>query len=173
VDRRRGEFEEFANASVGRLVRTAYALTGDFSTAEDLVQEVLAQVFIAWPRVTDPFSYARRALVNRSNNRWRDRSRRPETALTAEHDREDRDRITNSDDRDALIRAILALPSRQRAVVVLRFLEELTPAETADALSCSIGTVKSQTSKALARLRVLLPPDGKVPAARSPLRRTS
>jgi RNA polymerase sigma-70 factor (sigma-E family) len=133
-------------------------LTGDRGAAEDLVQEVFERLYVAWPRIDDPSAYAQRALVNRGTNRWRQRSRHPETTLTEAHDGAVGDTSTLSDDRDSLIRVIALLPARQRAVIVLRYLEDLSEAETAQALSCSVGTVKSQTSRALARLRELLNP---------------
>jgi RNA polymerase sigma factor (sigma-70 family) len=114
--------------------------------------------------VDDPLAYARRSLVNASANRWRWRARRREVPLTDSHDVVVADAGPRHDQRDELIRAIAMLPARQRAVVVLRFLEDLTEAQTAVALGCSVGTVKSQTSRALARLRELVGTTDEVPA---------
>lgn len=153
------EFDDFVAASSTRLLRTAFALTGDLTAAEDLVQDTFERLYVAWPRVDDPRAYAHRSLINHSHNRWRSRARRPESALTDAHDHPSPDGTDHSDDRDAVVRAIAALPARQRAVIVLRFLEDLSEADTAHALSCSVGTVKSQTSRALARLREVVGAD--------------
>jgi RNA polymerase sigma-70 factor (sigma-E family) len=149
-------FDEFVVASATRLLRSAFALTGDRAAAEDVVQDVLERLYIAWPRVDDPLAYCRRALINRSTNRWRNRRRHPEISLTDSHDRATTDVAAQSDDRDALMRAIAILPPRQRAVVVLRYLDDLSETDSARLLGCSVGTVKSQTARALARLREVL-----------------
>jgi RNA polymerase sigma-70 factor (sigma-E family) len=156
VAERRDDFDQFVAASATRLLRAAYAMTGDRGAAEDLVQEVLERLYVAWPRIDDPLAYSRRALVNQSTNRWRHRRRHPETALTEQHDRAAFDVTGRSDERDAVVRAIATLPPRQRAVIVLRFLDDLSEADTAVVLGCSVGTVKSQTSRALGRLRQVL-----------------
>jgi RNA polymerase sigma-70 factor (sigma-E family) len=152
---RGSEFDDFVVGMSPRLLRAAIVLTGDRAAAEDLLQDVFERVYVAWPRIDDPLAYARRALVNAANGRWRSRSRRPEVALSAAYDvsSEGRDSLA---ERDALLRAIAQLPPRQRAVVVLRYLEDMTEADTAATLSCSSGTVKSQASRALATLRGLL-----------------
>jgi RNA polymerase sigma-70 factor (sigma-E family) len=147
------EFDGFVIASGDRLLRAAFALTGDRGAAEDLVQDVLERLYVAWPRIADPLAYARRALVNHSHNRWRHRARHPEIALADHHDRPTADASDGHDQRDALVRAIATLPPRQRAVIVLRFLEDLSEADTARLLDCSAGTVKSHTARAIARLR--------------------
>lgn len=162
MSQRGAEFDEFVVASSQRLLRTAFALTGDRVAAEDLVQDVLEKLYVAWPRVDDPPAYARRALVNHSNNRWRTRGRRPESPLTEAHEISVADGTSRSDDHDAVVRAITTLPARQRAVIVLRFLDDLSEHDTAVALSCSVGTVKSQTSRALAKLRDVLGADDPV-----------
>lgn len=132
------------------------ALTGDRSAAEDLLQDVLERMYVAWPRIDDPAAYARRALVNASTNRWRLRGRRPERPLDDAPEPLVSDRTEEHGRRDELVRAVACLPPRQRAVVVLRFLEDLSEAETARALGCTAGTVKSQTARALAKLRDLV-----------------
>lgn len=161
------DFDEFVAATSHRLIRTAFALTGDRGAAEDLVQDTLERLYVAWPRVDDPQAYTNRALVNHSHNRWRRRARHPEATLTDAHDRAVGDATSRTDDRDALVRALMTLPTRQRAVIVLRFLNDLSEADTADALSCSVGTVKSQTSRAIARLREVLATDDHPTPARS------
>jgi RNA polymerase sigma-70 factor (sigma-E family) len=150
------EYDEFVVSAAPRLTRAAYAMTGDRHAAEDLVQDVFERLYVAWPRVDDPAAYARRALVNHGKNRWRGRARRPEVALADGHEIATDDESGRSADHDLLVRAAAQLPHRQRAVVVLRFLEDLSEAETAHALGCSTGTVKSQTARAIARLRVLV-----------------
>jgi RNA polymerase sigma-70 factor (sigma-E family) len=146
-------FEAFV-AMHGRWLATlCYALTGHSTDAEDLAQDVLARLYAAWPRVDDPRAYARRAAANASSDRWRRRGRRPEVPFGERHDRPNDDPTAQADDRRLLVEAIRLLPSRQRAVVVLRYLEDLTESEVAALLGCSVGTVKSQTSRALARLR--------------------
>jgi RNA polymerase sigma-70 factor (sigma-E family) len=158
VTTRGSDFDEFVTAAATRLLRVAYGLTGDRGAAEDLLQDVLERLYVAWPRVEDPMAYSRRALVNHSANRWRRRARHPEVALTAGHERAAADPTSRADDRDALVRALATLPARQRAVIILRFLDDLSEADTAAALGCSAGTVKSQTARALGRLRIALDP---------------
>lgn len=156
MTRRGSDFDDFVAGAAAGLHRMAYALTGERAAAEDLVQDVLERMFVAWPRVDEPLAYARRALVNRSANRWRSRARRREVALAEPVEIPVADTTDHHGRRDQLVRAISTLPPRQRSVVVLRFLADLSEAETAAALGCSAGTVKSQTSRALARLREVL-----------------
>lgn len=171
--RERGaDFDEFVAGAAARLSRMAFALTGDRGAAEDLVQDVLERLYVAWPRVQDPFAYARRALMNASTNRWRRRARRPEVRLSASHDVAVDDATPATVQRDELVRAVASLPARQRAVVVLRFLEDLSEAETAAVMSCSTGTVKSQTSRALTRLRQTLTDPEDVEGIPAPSRRS-
>lgn len=151
------EFVDFATASRSSLRRTAFLLCGDWELASDLVQEALVKVYVAWPRIENKGgglkAYARRCLVNLATDRGRRRSstERPTEQV-------DLDRAVGTDDhgiagREALLAALRALPPRQRACVVLRFLEDLSVRETAHVLQCSEGTVKSQTSRALDTLR--------------------
>ncbi len=151
----RGTFEAFVAARSGGLLRTAYLLTQDSHLAEDLVQTALAKAWRSWGRVEkSPDAYVRRILVNTYSTWWRRKwnGEHPTDDLPdTEHSTNDpADRGTTHDVRSALAR----LPRRQRAVVVLRFFEDLSEAETARLLECSVGTVKSQSSKALAKLRV-------------------
>ena len=144
-------FDAFARARTAGLLRFAYVLTGDRDRAADLVQDALERALLAWPRIVnrdDPEAYVRRIMVNRHVSIWR-RTRRErlvaETPDTA---------FVPSDPHDAWLWAQLAaLPARQRAVLVLRFYEDLGAAQTAEVLGCSVGTVKSTTSRGLARLR--------------------
>jgi RNA polymerase sigma-70 factor (sigma-E family) len=169
VSIRGSDFDDFVAAAASRLLRVAYGLTGDRAAAEDLLQDVLERLYVAWPRVDNPMAYSRRALVNHSANRWRRRARHPETALTAAHDRATPDHTQRTDDRDELIRVLATLPTGQRAVIILRFLDDLTEADTAAVLGCSVGTVKSQTARARDRLRLALD-SGLAPRPRSTTR---
>lgn len=151
-------FREWAAARTARLHRTAYLLCGDWHVAEDLVQEALTRAALHWRRVEtvdEPDAYVRRILVNAAAQRWRRRSTHERPAGHVPDPQMD-DGSDARAERDALIAALRALPTRQRATVVLRFFEQLSEAETADALQCSVGTVKSQTSRALATLRLTL-----------------
>ncbi|MFF0824905.1 MULTISPECIES: SigE family RNA polymerase sigma factor [Micromonospora] len=149
------EFREFVAARSGALLRTAYLLTGDWATAEDLLQTALTKTYLACKRLggieaIEP--YARRVMVNTSTSWWRRRwhGERPTEVLP---ERAGVDEIEQQLDRDVLWRQLRALPSRQRAVLVLRFYEDMSEAQTAALLEISPGTVKSQTSRALATLR--------------------
>ncbi|MFF9620366.1 SigE family RNA polymerase sigma factor [Streptomyces griseosporeus] len=149
-------FQEFVRARWSHLVRTAYLLTGDAHHAEDLTQTALAKAFRSWRRVAradNPEAYVRRMLVSCNSDRFR--KRRVTEALTAAPPEvAGRDEAASwADERGALMTALAGLPPRQRAVVVLRYWEDLSEAEVADALGCSPGTVKSQASKGLAKLR--------------------
>ncbi len=147
------DFDAFARARTPALVRTAYALTGNQHTAEDLVQEALARTLLAWPRLRraeHAEAYARKVLYHQQVSWWRlRRSREYPTDVLPDRPAAD----VAVEDRLDLARALDVLTRRQRAVLVLRFLEDRSERETAELLRCSIGTVKSQTSKALARLR--------------------
>ena len=155
----RADFESWMTARQGRLLRTAYLLTGDVHAAEDLVQTALAKLYLAWDRVCDAPSvdaYARRILVNEHTSTWRRLWRQREVVTdTSEHHLP-----VGSEEYDgveaALWEAVRALPERQRAVVVLRYYEQLSERETAEALGVSTGTVKSQASRALGALRTAL-----------------
>jgi RNA polymerase sigma-70 factor (sigma-E family) len=154
----RDGFDDFVRGRTTGLLRTAYLLTGDRHAAEDLVQEVLEQMYVRWRRVSgSPDAYARRSLVNRATNRWRRRGRRPEAPL-GHHDVAEPDHSDGVVVRDAVLEALRGLPPRQRAAVVLRYLDDLPIADVARALDCSEGAVKSNTSRGLDRLRELLGP---------------
>jgi RNA polymerase sigma-70 factor (sigma-E family) len=149
------DFESWAAVRWSRLVRTAYLLTGDHHEAEDLVQTTLAKVFLAWPRISrldEPDAYVHRALVN--NNLSRFRRRRVVHLLTSRLPERSRPAATGHvETRAALVTALAALPPRMRAVVVLRYWEDLSEQQVADALGCTIGNVKSQASRGLRKLR--------------------
>lgn len=150
------EYTQFVHAAWPALYRTAYLLVGEHALAEDLVQTSLAKTYASWRSVRDLSAapgYARTTLVNTAASWFRRKSWRNELA-TAELP--ERGYQPEPSDRPAVLDALAQLPPRQRAVVVLRFYEDLSVAEAASALGISEGTVKSQTSDALARLRVLL-----------------
>ncbi|WP_341926145.1 SigE family RNA polymerase sigma factor [Nocardioides psychrotolerans] len=151
-------FEEFVVARRAALLRTAYLLTGDLDDAEDLLQVALAKCYPRWRRLADrPEPYVRRVLARESINRWRGRRWRetlgavPSDPVDGRHDPDAHDR------RLELAAALGQLSPRQRAVLVLRYFDDLTERETAQLLGISVGTVKSHARDALARLRVLLP----------------
>lgn len=150
----RERFDDFVRGRGAALQRTAYLLTGDWALAEDLVQTALARSWPAWGRIqhADPEAYVRRVLVNTHASWWR-RRWRGEVPTQTLPDRVRVEQDGGRHDRPALHAALLRLPPRQRAVVVLRFSEDLSEAATAELLGISVGTVKSTTSKALARLR--------------------
>jgi RNA polymerase sigma-70 factor (sigma-E family) len=148
------DFSAFAASRWPGLVRLAFGLTGDRWTAEDIAQTALAKAYVAWRRVSgaaDPDAYLRRILVNASNRRFRKRrvteqpGDPPEMAVDGPADL--------IGERAALLAALRQLPPRQRAVIVLRYWDDLTDAQIAAALGCSPGTVRSQLSRALATLR--------------------
>jgi RNA polymerase sigma-70 factor (sigma-E family) len=148
-------FEDFVQVNGDSLVRLSFLLCGDHGKAEDAVQEALTRVYLRWGRLDDPLPYARRSVVNQTRDQWRTISRR------AERERSVAGRPASGpallDDviaeRDRLVQALRRLPYGQRAVIVLRFWHQLSEQETAAALGNSVGTVKSQTSRALGRLR--------------------
>ncbi|MGW1453179.1 SigE family RNA polymerase sigma factor, partial [Micromonospora sp. NPDC002411] len=162
------QFREFVAARSAALLRTAYLLTGDWATAEDLLQTALTKTYLAWKRLggieaVEP--YARRVMVNTSTSWWRRRwhGERPTEVLP---ERAGVDEIEQQLDRDLLWRHLRQLPNRQRAVLVLRYYEDMSEAQTAAMLDISPGTVKSQTSRALATLRRRMGADAaELPAA--------
>jgi RNA polymerase sigma-70 factor (sigma-E family) len=149
------EFAEWMAARQGRLLRTAYLLTGDPHTAQDLVQSTLAKIYLRWDKISDRQhvdAYARAALVNEHRSLWRRPWHRRE--VVSEQLPEQAGPDASYDGRSSALWAyVQTLPPRQRAVVVLRYYEELTEAETAEVLGISVGTVKSQASRALATMR--------------------
>ncbi len=150
------QFREFVGARSLALRRTAYALTGDLHAAEDLVQDALAKLVRHWRKVDDPERYVRRIIYNTQVSKWRRRWLRVEPV---EHMPEEvtRDATGQVNLRLDLAKALMQLAPRQRAVLILRFYEDLPEREVADILNCAVGTVRSQTSRALARLREVAP----------------
>jgi RNA polymerase sigma-70 factor (sigma-E family) len=149
------EFRAFVASRAASLHRTAYLLCGDWHLADDLVQETLAKAFRHWKRVQradSPDAYVRRILINESNRRGRNRREAVLRPDEGEPDGVTSDLADAVVDRAELLEALLSLPPRQRATIVLRYLDGLSERETAAALKCSEGTVKSQTFRALATL---------------------
>jgi RNA polymerase sigma-70 factor (sigma-E family) len=149
------EFAEFVRAHRGGLVTTARLLAaGDGHLAEDLVQNALVRVYLAWGRARsgNPIAYARRTLVNCLADHHRRGFTRREQAAAFVPDSAAPDAATDALD-DDLLRALGSLPPRMRAAVVLRHVHDLSVDDTAHALGCSVGTVKSQTARGLDKLR--------------------
>ena len=155
----RNDFDRFVAGSSEGLLRTAYLIVWDLHEAEDLLQETLFKVARRWPKVSrmdHPTAYARRVLVNLALHGSTKRSRR--RAELNETRPSDGICATPLDTHDELHAALVALPPRQRAVLVLRYFLDLPEAEVAAALQCSLGTVKSTASRGLARLEQTLRP---------------
>ena len=157
---RDAEFAAFMAASMPALHRSAFLLCGDAHRADELTQHALERTYRAWPRARagDPLAYCRRVLMNLRVDGWR-RTRRevlvdPQTLAGRDGPWTDPD----LGDRDEVLRALLALPLKQRRVVVLRYLLDLSEAEVAAELDLPLGTVKSTASRALASLRADLGP---------------
>jgi RNA polymerase sigma-70 factor (sigma-E family) len=154
------DFRAFVERQWGPLTRTAYLLTGDRGYAEDLVQAALEKTHRKWDRVARmdaPVAYVRRAMVNTAVS-WRRRRRVSEVPLLAGDDAAGTDPYGRIEQRQQVLAALRKLPPRMRAVLVLRYFEDLSESDIADALGCSIGTVKSQASRGLDRLRTHLDP---------------
>jgi RNA polymerase sigma-70 factor (sigma-E family) len=152
------EFTAFVAERKHALLRVAFTLTGDQRAAEDLVQGALAKAFSRWRRIDDVEAYVRRIIYNDQMSVWRHGNRHRELPTEqvpeqATPDRHEHDTTLRMVLRDAL----LALPPRQRAVLVLRYLEDLDVQQTAKMLGCRPGTVASQTSRALEKLRESMP----------------
>jgi RNA polymerase sigma-70 factor (sigma-E family) len=149
-------FAEFVAARSPALLRTAWLLTGDRGRAEDLVQEALAKTWRKWSSVAErerPEAYVRAVMVNTSVSWWRRRWRGEIPTELLPDPSGYSDPMAHVDVREAVRQALATLSPRQRAVLVLRYFDDLTETETAAAMGCSVGTVKSQASRAMARLR--------------------
>lgn len=146
------DFDAFVEGRSPALLRSAYLLVQDEGLAEDLLQTALIKAWFAWGRIEDPEAYVRRIMVTTSASWWRRRwHRETPTEVPGEPRRGERE-DEPADAQDLWV-AIGHLPRRQRAVVVLRYMEDRSEVETASLMGCSVGTVKSQCSKALAKLR--------------------
>ncbi|MEV7387215.1 MULTISPECIES: SigE family RNA polymerase sigma factor [unclassified Streptomyces] len=152
-------FASYVRARQPVLLRTARSLTANPSDAEDLLQTALAKTYVAWERIEDHRAldgYVRRALLNTRTSQWR--KRRVDEFVCDELP--EPEPVAGADDpaerqalHDAMWRAIMKLPARQRAMVVLRYYEDLSEVQTAEVLGVSVGTVKSAVSRALGKLR--------------------
>jgi RNA polymerase sigma-70 factor (sigma-E family) len=153
------DFESWLVAREGALQRTAHLLTGDVHTAQDLVQNTLAKLYLGWDHIRQAHNvdaYARKVLVNEYRTAWRRPVRRREQVTGDVPDRPAPGQEYDGR-REAVWRFVCSLPPKQRAVIVLRFYEQLTEPEIAELMGISLGTVKSQSSRALASLRAHLP----------------
>ena len=157
------DFDRFVAETAEPLLRSAYLITWDFAEAEDLVQECLFKVARRWPRVRNmerPVVYARTVLIHLALDEEKRRSQRrselgPEATrlLEAHHDDAAARSLGPVETSTDLLGVLRELPPRQRAALVLRYFDDLSEAEVADVMGCSVGTVKSTTSRALGRLR--------------------
>jgi RNA polymerase sigma-70 factor (sigma-E family) len=149
------EFRDFMRGRWPAMVRLAYGLTGDLGHAEDVAQAAFARAYASWPRVArtgDPDAYVRKIVINENLSRFRKR-RVAEDLVGAVPEGPGQSTADVPGDSEALLRALRKLGPRQRAVIVARYWMDMSEAETAAALNCSVGTVKSQASRALATLR--------------------
>ena len=151
-------FEEFTAARLSALLRYAMLLSGDREQARDLVQDVLARALVKWGRISgveEPYAYGRRMVTNEFLS-WRRRRRVPTVPLDEAAIRGHEPVMPDHEDRDDLRRLLARLPGQQRAVLVLRYYEDLTDDEIAAAIGCRVGTVRGYASRALAALRIEL-----------------
>ncbi len=150
------DFADFVRSRSGAMLRAAWLLTGgDWALAEDLVQTALGEVWRRWGRVAGmaaPDAYAHKVMLN-TCLRWRGRRWTGEIASAFLPESAAGDGFHQVEMREALVRALRELSMRQRAVIMLRYFEDRSEAETADIMGCSVGTVKSQAAKAMAKLR--------------------
>ncbi len=162
VARDRAAFAEFVAARSGALHRAAYLMVGDIGLAQDLVQESLTKTYVAWPRLRNPQAaeaYTRKAITTTAITWFRKRSWNAERVTATLPEQAADGHADGLVARQALLGALAQLPPRQRAVIVLRYYEDLTERQTAELLGCAVGTVKSQASAALTRLRDLMGDD--------------
>lgn len=150
------EFSAYVAARYPALLRMSYLLTQDRGLAEDLLQTTLARCWLSWDKITadDPHVYVRRALVNSHRSWWRLKRGKREVPTDAVPADSADGGFGLLHENAVLMEALARLPRKMCAVVVLRYLEDLSEAETATTMGCSVGTVKSQTSRALAKLRI-------------------
>ncbi|KQY64115.1 MULTISPECIES: SigE family RNA polymerase sigma factor [unclassified Nocardioides] len=156
MSKRDKAFAEFAQSRGAALHRAAYLMVGDSQLAQDLVQEALTKTYVAWPRLRDTSraeAYTRKAITTTAITWFRRKGWNNERPTDVLHDRRDDGDSHAITDRLAIWQEVQALPPRQRAALVLRYYEDLTEAQTAEAMSCAIGTVKSQVSAGLRKLR--------------------
>ena len=155
-------FDQFVRVHGDALIGLAYVLCGDRGQAEDATQEALTRLYLRWGRIDDPLPYARRCVVNATNDQGpRSGRRRRREQRAAQLQPPDASRLVDEQvaERDRLVRALRRLPHGQRAVIVLRYWHQLPEPEIARILGNSVGTVKSQASRALGKLRAELQSD--------------
>lgn len=161
------DYTAYVEGAWPRLFRTAYALTGDVAAADDLLQGTLVKVYVHWRKVRRadaPDAYVRRIMLNQAASTWRGKGRRPEVLSPEPRPEIEAGAAFDGDlaEQDALWRVVHTLPPRQRAVVVLRYYEDLSEHEISDVLGIAPGTVKSLASAALTKLRARLAETGNV-----------
>lgn len=154
-------FSELVAVRSPAMLRTAYLVVGDHQLAQDLLQEALVKAYVAWPRlrdVTKAEAYVRRTMVTTAISWRRRRSfhERPVEVVPDVWDADQTERLASHED---VWTQVCGLPPRQRAALVLRYYEDLSYEETAEVLGCSVGTVKSQVSEALSKLRQRVGPE--------------
>ncbi len=155
-------FAEFVGARSGALFRAAYLMVGDHALAEDLLQEALTKTYVAWPRLRDinkAEAYTRKAITTTAISWWRRKAWKNEKPRDDVPDIAHPGQVEHLAERDWLWQELQNLAPKQRAAIVLRYYEDLTEAQTAEALGVSVGTVKSQVSDGLKRLRSILGAD--------------
>lgn len=155
-------FGDFVAARSAALHRAAYLMVGDPQLAQDLVQEALVKTYLAWPRLRDPANaeaYTRKAITTTAISWFRRKGWANERPTGCLPDRPGIDEHAATTDREWLWQALQRLPVRQRAAIVLRYYQDLTEAQTAEAMGCAVGTVKSQVSAGLRKLRDQLGPE--------------
>lgn len=160
--RDRAAFAEFVAARSGALHRAAYLMVGDVGLAQDLVQESLTKTYVAWPRLRNPHAaeaYTRKVITTTAITWFRKRSWNAERVTATVPETAADGHADGLVARQALLAALAKLPPRQRAVIVLRYYEDLSERQTAELLGCAVGTVKSQASAGLVRLRDLMGDD--------------
>ena len=155
----KASFAQFAAARTAALIRVAYLLTGNQHAAEDLVQSALVKTLARWSSVRheDPEGYLRVVMYREQVSLWRRLARYRETPLAQPVDTVVPDPAARTDLALTMREALLTLPVPQRTVLVLRYYEDLTESQVAEVLGCTVGTVRSRTSRAVSRLRRLLP----------------
>jgi RNA polymerase sigma-70 factor (sigma-E family) len=171
ADDRRAAFDLFVVAGSTRLLRAAYLLTGDWGHAEDLLQTALAKTWLRWNRIEAEQAaeaYTRKVMLT-TYAKWHRRRWRGESPTEQLPDACGPDLYAVVDERDELMRSLATLPPRTRAVVVLRFFEDMSESQIAATLDCSVGTVKSTLSRGLARLRTAGSPPPEVPVPPFPV----
>jgi len=163
----RQQFGDFVAARTGALIRLAYVLAGDQHGAEDLLQTALAKTAARWKQLrhADPEAYVRQVMYREQVSRWRRWARRREVPMSQPPEVSTADPSGHTDLRLAMRAALLRLPPAQRLVIVLRYFEDLSETQVAEAIGVSVGTVRSRTHRAVDRLRTLMPELGHVPTA--------